>query len=315
MIDLYTGKPGSGKSYYAVRSIIEALQNGRRVWALLDIKMSGKWADVAGLTMDDLKVKLLLPDSLNFLNDVGDGDLIVIDESQRWFRAGVESNKEYLLFMETHRHKGCDVVILTQDYQKIQRQVYVLAEQVYKFRKMSLFGLKNYTRISVSAGVSGDDHVKTIWHKFDVSIFTLYRSFDAGADGKKAQTIKYSIWSSWLFRIALVGLIFIAYVIWGRDWVSADNKVKPEAVVSVLNPVVEGATGLLQKRPPAKESEVYDVVAIVCSGGDCIYGLSNGRMVRAEALFNQVGGSYNKGSDGIYRIVSDRVRFLNDLGY
>src|SRR4030066_404873 len=245
MIDLYTGKPGSGKSYYAVRSIIEALQNGRRVWALLDIKMSGKWADVAGLTMDDLKVKLLLPDSLNFLNDVGDGDLIVIDESQRWFRAGVESNKEYLLFMETHRHKGCDVVILTQDYQKIQRQVYVLAEQVYKFRKMSLFGLKNYTRISVSA----------------------------------------------------------------------DNKVKPEAVVSVLNPVVEGATGLLQKRPPAKESEVYDVVAIVCSGGDCIYGLSNGRMVRAEALFNQVGGSYNKGSDGIYRIVSDRVRFLNDLGY
>jgi len=96
MIELYTGKPGSGKSYYAVTQIVEAVKSGRRVWVLMDVAMSDYWSNVTGMNYEDVEQAVKIVSDLSFLPEVLPGDLVVIDECQRFMRAGSEPDKSLL---------------------------------------------------------------------------------------------------------------------------------------------------------------------------------------------------------------------------
>lgn len=100
MIYLITGVPGAGKTLYAVELIEQFLGDGRQVYA-----------DIDELAMDVEAA----PDDWR---ETPEGSVVVYDECQRRFGAsgsrGGRSENEQIAAMETHRHTGHDLVLITQ---------------------------------------------------------------------------------------------------------------------------------------------------------------------------------------------------------
>ena len=101
MIRLFTGLPGSFKTCHAVRVIREAVAAGRPVFVS---NLEG--LNVPGVEVwDDPKQWEALPV----------GALLVVDEAQRYWRASRDLNiPPEIVALETHRHKGIDFLLTTQ---------------------------------------------------------------------------------------------------------------------------------------------------------------------------------------------------------
>lgn len=99
MLILITGVPGSGKTLYAVGLIHDYLKQGREVYA-----------DIDGLNIPGVH-----PAPLDW-RECPDGSVVVYDECQQRFgpdgagRSGREDIQEF----EVHRHRGFDIVLITQ---------------------------------------------------------------------------------------------------------------------------------------------------------------------------------------------------------
>ncbi len=101
MIRLFTGLPGSFKTCHAVRVIREAVEAGRPVFVS---NLDG--LNVQGVEVwDDPKEWEALPV----------GALLVVDEAQRYWRASRDLKiPPEIVALETHRHKGIDFLLTTQ---------------------------------------------------------------------------------------------------------------------------------------------------------------------------------------------------------
>ena len=101
MIRLFTGLPGSFKTCRAVRVIKEAVAAGRPVYAT---NLEG--LNVPGVELwEDPKDWQALPT----------GALLVVDEAQRFWRTSRDLNiPPEIQALETHRHKGIDFLLTTQ---------------------------------------------------------------------------------------------------------------------------------------------------------------------------------------------------------
>lgn len=100
-IELFTGKPGAGKTNHAVQRAVEALAKGRPVYVC---NMNGM--DIPGaIPWDDPREWEQLPA----------GSLLIVDEAQKFWRA-TRSNDipDDVQAMETHRHLGIDFLLTTQ---------------------------------------------------------------------------------------------------------------------------------------------------------------------------------------------------------
>jgi hypothetical protein len=101
MIFLITGTPGAGKTLRAVWHVQQYVAAGRRVFA-----------DIDGLAIPGVEPA---PDDWR---DTPDGSVVVYDEAQRRFgsegaRAG-RTDRPDVVAMETHRHTGHDLILITQ---------------------------------------------------------------------------------------------------------------------------------------------------------------------------------------------------------
>jgi hypothetical protein len=105
MIHLITGLPGSGKSLLAVEILLKNSQSETPRVA---------FTNVNGIDYDRLKC-FPLPEPEKWY-DLPDGSLILIDECQRYFRprANGSAVPETVSRMETHRHQGHDLILITQ---------------------------------------------------------------------------------------------------------------------------------------------------------------------------------------------------------
>lgn len=293
MISLYTGLPGAGKSLYVVGQVIlPALRSDRRVWAVMDLEPVDVWRRFLGDASPDLQSKLLVREDLSFLKEVGPGDVVVIDECQRWLRSGGTPDKDVLYWFETHRHLGCDVALITQDYMKIFRQVYILAELVYTFRKLSFLGLHGSTRLTVKGGVKEEDVIRKETVNFDPAHFQLYRSYDSGKV-KEVRSSSGSIWRSWVVRSGVAALVFLVWFLSSRPWLSASSppaavqSAAPEQVAGRL-PVAGGEVHL------TAEVSVKPVICIIGSvggedGTDYWFLASDGRRYSLDELRGKLG--------------------------
>lgn len=113
MITMITGVPGSGKSLYAVWELLRPLQgatfehDGQAVPRQL-------FTNIKDLLLDHVKIG---GDNLNTWHDwVKPGDVIAFDEVQEvWRPRSMGANvPPHIAALETHRHKGCDFVLITQ---------------------------------------------------------------------------------------------------------------------------------------------------------------------------------------------------------
>lgn len=150
MIYLITGVPGSGKSLYAVSTLVQALMK--------EVIRQEDGPDISRRLCVDGIPNLLLPHELmakrpddltkipegdgvwNWFDWCKPGDLIVCDEVQRHWRPrgmGTKPPAE-IAALETHRHKGVDFVLITQNAMLLDQNVRRLVGRHIHVRR--LFG-------------------------------------------------------------------------------------------------------------------------------------------------------------------------------
>lgn len=204
MIILYDGTPGSGKSLHAVITINRYLKMDRPVlsnFSILHPVPKHKKGNKGGFLLvpnDKLNVDMLIRFSEEYRERIGkdrlpeDYILLVIDECQiifnarDWKSAGEERAK-WNSFFSQHRKLGYKIVLVTQLFDAIDKQIRALVEYTYHHRKLaniSLFhkfygllrgGGTYFQVVSYYTPLEMKDSVFLIRGK--ESIYVLYKTF------------------------------------------------------------------------------------------------------------------------------------------
>ncbi len=158
MISLYTGTPGSGKSYHATERIDINLKQGVNVIANYKIKTNKSHkADFVYLDNNQFSVKFLVEYAMEH-HELDEGKpkehqtLIVIDEAAVVFPKKDYDKKLFALwmvFLRLHRQLGYDVLLITQNYKDVNQDVLGLVEYNYKHRLLTSFGLKGWLLVAI----------------------------------------------------------------------------------------------------------------------------------------------------------------------
>ena len=166
MIYLITGQPGSGKTLWTLQHV-RALTDldGRDVYfnGIPDLRLP--WKEMA--------------DGSEWCR-VPDGSVVVIDEAQRAFRPRSATSKvpEHVEALETHRHRGIDIFLITQHPTLVDPNVRRLVEKHYHIKRR--FGFKwasvyEFFETREHPDRSRHGGVQTEW-KFPQEVFGLYKS-------------------------------------------------------------------------------------------------------------------------------------------
>ena len=298
---VYSGLQGHGKSYEVVRGVIVPnVAKGRRIVT-----------NVAGLQIDKIKAycveKLKAdPDKLgeivNISNEdvtkpeffpvenadnskciVQGGDVVILDECWRWYVSGEKAPNGHLTFFRMHRHfldpesgQCCDIVLIVQDINDLQRQFRATVEKSFLMWKHKDLGLTNHYSITI---YSGKKQVKSAIIeqvgpiKYDPEIFALYSSYSqgGGAVAKEDQADKRGNFlktKKILLGIPL-GLLFIVAGAWkGYAFFHPASLEKKEVVRVDGGTSTPGQTGATAPEKPKSEvSDQWRVVGKVVKAG------------------------------------------------
>lgn len=142
-IILYSGTPGSGKSYHAVRDILDYNRKKKYVVSNFDVDSSFLknkeiffYVDNSSLTVSYL-VNLSYK---KFDRNKENQCLLVIDEAQIRFNSrlyGEKDRMEWIKFFSQHRKLGYQVILVSQSDRMIDRQIRTLIEYEVKHRKLN----------------------------------------------------------------------------------------------------------------------------------------------------------------------------------
>jgi len=175
MIHLFTGQPGAGKTLYAIDYLLREVEKWHQAHP-------DKPRQVFYSGIDGLRV----PDWIEFEADqwhtLPKGSFVLIDECQRAFRPRHVSQKvpPHVEALETHRHDGFDVFLITQMPGLVDTNVRQLIG--LHFHCVRKFGTENSTihewpkvhQQPDSQGAKGDS-VKH-HYRFNKAVFALYKS-------------------------------------------------------------------------------------------------------------------------------------------
>lgn len=136
MIYLITGVPGAGKTCYMVSQMLKDP----------DFKNRPLYVDGVNELDANAIPYIDMPegcDGSNWHTWLPDGAILVIDECQRYWRSrpGGRAVPDAVQAMETHRHKGIDIWLLTQDANKLDSAIRGLVE-VHRHFSMSKLGVR-----------------------------------------------------------------------------------------------------------------------------------------------------------------------------
>lgn len=207
MITFFTGTPGSGKTYEAVEKIALNLKIGRKVYTNIDGMEDARHQEalknLAGL--NDLQFfeqfhhlgsyvnKDKEPDLENepdgkinlawFHKYCEQGSLIVLDEVQKIFGCRdtrMKHNADFSDWASTHRHNGYDLIIITQNAERVEVGVRSLTEWNYVFRKVNFFGgavQRKYLCNSFAGEHTDGQPLKKSVRTYNGKIFLCYKSY------------------------------------------------------------------------------------------------------------------------------------------
>ena len=157
MIYLYTGTPGSGKSYHVAKEIWFQIRRGKNVIANFDINydaIPGKHKgyffckDNFELTVDWIQDFARLCHKRDAKGRIIEGQTyLIIDECQLIFNCRSWNDRERQLwcsFFTQHRKWGYHVILITQFDRLIDRQLRSLVEYEIKHRKINNFGMGGF---------------------------------------------------------------------------------------------------------------------------------------------------------------------------
>ena len=158
-IKLYSGVPGSGKSYHAVSDIVFAVKHGKYVYTNIELNYKAV-AKAAHKKLEFVKEHIFFKDTCDItIDDIVNSlrphakpkkehqFLLVIDEAGDIFNPREWKSRDrlyWLKFFRLHRHYYIDVILIAQDDGFIDKQIRGVVElenQHFNARYYKLFGL------------------------------------------------------------------------------------------------------------------------------------------------------------------------------
>jgi len=201
-----TGTPGAGKSYYAVKRIVEDIKKDTNlVVSNIDGLDRVKLSFYLGKEVNNLwTLDEFLATVLSFCNMHYDGNyrnafltvlnvdywkrfilpklfgelgyrkvIFYLDEFQSIIDEDTELTQLQKFFFDYHRHLGLDFFIITQSIQRMNKAIRNLVEVELRIINLRIFGISN---MAVLKTIIGGVPVKKTVIKYDPKIFVLYRS-------------------------------------------------------------------------------------------------------------------------------------------
>jgi len=238
VIEMLEGVPGSGKSYYAVSErLLKWVRAGRRVYVFVDGFYLDRLALFEGVELTVLQQQITLWQSGEEVKagllDVEPGSAVLIDEVQTVFRSKDKTDPQLLRWLETHRHRGIDLVLMCQQYGQVTLGVNRLVEATTKFRRLDRFGLKNRYQASVRGNPEELEVIRMFSGKYEPKLYAYYSSY-ALASVRETARGGSMLKSPTLIIGALGLLVAVAWFAFG-GWLSGVKPV-PAATVSTIPP-------------------------------------------------------------------------------
>jgi zona occludens toxin (predicted ATPase) len=200
------GTPGSGKTYDAVLTIVQNLKRGRTVCTNIDgmdrpetihhlAHLSGQPHSVVEQLFFWLRPDIA-PRFFEVWTEEIDGfevekrhcpkgSLIVIDEAHKLYNSrdwNSETNRKFCDWASTHRHDAYDIILITQDIDKLDKQCRSLTEWCYYFRKVNFLG-GFVSNSYIVFSYMGEDHsgkpLGKQTRQYQKPIFLAYKSFNS----------------------------------------------------------------------------------------------------------------------------------------
>lgn len=207
MIYLITGTPGGGKSLRAVWYAEQFLCEGRAVFG--NINGYGRQAPIPGMS-----ALFKDPKSGRWSGGVGGdwrqtpvGSVVIYDEAQRDFpqRSNSSPVPDLIRAMETHRHTGHDLLIVTQHPNQVDhwlRRLVGKHDHVRRLGGMSRVALVSADSVmELPQGVESAAGEKSFW-KYPKNLYDAYES-------ATFHTVKHRLPQPVIFMLALLGVALV----------------------------------------------------------------------------------------------------------
>lgn len=149
MIELYSGTPGSGKSFHAAKRIIKRMERGGGLICNFPVAIPKGTRPRKTLRLSYWDNSEITPQRLTAYaskyHELGvEGQtLLVVDECQIIWNSRdtlKESRKDWIKFFTQHRKLGYNILMIAQNDRMIDRQIRALIETEVKHRKLNNYG-------------------------------------------------------------------------------------------------------------------------------------------------------------------------------
>lgn len=213
MIQLYTGVPGSGKSYKLVHDLSRLLEKEPELTVMANINglklehidfdnfIQERFPEPS-LSMTERLERFFTYEYQQALNDEFGGPVMyVLDECQMYFPKGTKLPKTEA-YLQRHRHLGHYIYLATQASSYISRTIVALVELEYRSapRSASLLGELRYHQKTPLSNVI----ISTITHRPKKKIFDLYKSFENEEIRKPKRLLLRKLWPVLLLPFAVL---------------------------------------------------------------------------------------------------------------
>ena len=297
MITLITGQPGAGKTLFALQYVRELAAKENRAVHFSGIK--------------DLRLSWLELEKPEDWYEVPQGSIVVIDEAQRIFRprgAGAVVPR-HVSELETHRHQGIDLFIVTQHPMLVDTNVRRLVGR--HFHVVRSFGLKRATvhewnAVKEQCDKSREDSVRHEW-SYPQDVFALYHSAEVHTHKARVPARVFVLVS---LPILLAGLVWVVAKWWEKSGSVRREKVQsdkppasaPEAVrtrsgklspgewIAEYRPRVEGLayTAPVYDDVTKPVRAPYPAACLASKARCCCYSEQGTRLDMPDALCRQI---------------------------
>lgn len=186
MLYLFTGKPGVGKTLH----LISMMKNDP------DFKNRQVFIDGIEILDNEAIPNEAMPEGCNGSNWhewLPDGSILIVDECQRYWRPRPNGSAVPMAIqaMETHRHRGVDIYLITQMPTKIDKAIRELVEAHKHFSKSPL-GIRRvmeWTRVGNPETKSDVSQALITPYRLDKSCYDLYKSSVQHNEAKEPKSL------------------------------------------------------------------------------------------------------------------------------
>ena len=328
MIELYEGVPGSGKSYHAIcEKFLPWVRQGRRLYIAVDGIYLDRLSLFTGIELSALEQQITIwKDSVEVLQafpHVEPGSAVIIDEAQTVFRSMQKVEPGLLRWLETHRHYGVDILLMSQDFRQMSQGVTRLIEATVKFRKLAFVGLAKKYQGKVRGNPEDNEVIRAFVGTYSPAIYAYYSSYASAAirEEKRSHTVFKSA------RVAIgvaAGLFAIGLMVW-RPWSSLSAS-KPGAAAgstptptttigapasglgSLLNPLGMSPSTPAIPPPPKRTVRILGGAGMSQNRQGWRYLLDSGEILTAAQITGRYGLMVSEVyEDGSMRLIGEGV--------